>query len=58
MVGDFQAGCAVRRVRGLGIQRQSELHSDSGQIGLRIYERVDGRVVLSDALRILTNSAT
>ena len=52
-MGDVAAGYAVRRVRGLGVQRQSELHSDSGQVGLRVYERVDGRVVLPDALRIL-----
>jgi HK97 family phage major capsid protein len=53
-----RAGYAVRRVRGLGVRRHSELHSDSGHVGLRVYERVDGRVVLADALRILTNSAT
>ena len=58
VVGDIAAGYAVRRVRGLGVQRQSELHSDSGQVGLRIHERVDGRVVLPDALRILVHSAT
>jgi HK97 family phage major capsid protein len=58
VVGDLQAGYAVRRVRGLGVQRQTELHSDSGQIGYRLFSRVDGRVVLADALRILVNSAT
>jgi HK97 family phage major capsid protein len=58
VVGDFQAGYAVRRMRGLGLHRQWEIHSDSGQIGYRLFERVDGRVVLADALRILVNSAT
>ena len=58
VVGDIRAGYAVRRVSGLEIQRQSELHSDTGQIGYRLYERVDGRVVLPDALRILVHSAT
>jgi HK97 family phage major capsid protein len=58
VVGDFKTGYAVRRVRGLGVQRQDELHSDSGQIGYRLFERVDGRVVIADASRILTNSAT
>ena len=58
VVGDLRVGYAVRRVRGLGLQRQSELQSDSEQVGLRVYERVDGRVVLADALRVLTNSAT
>ncbi len=56
--GDFGLGYAVRRVRGLGVQRQDELHSDTGQIGYRLFSRVDGRVVLADALRILVNSAT
>jgi HK97 family phage major capsid protein len=58
VVGDFGVGYAVRRVRGLGVQRQTELHSDSGQVGYRLFERVDGRVVIADALRILVNSAT
>ncbi len=58
IVGDFSVGYAVRRVQGLGLHRQTELHSDSGQIGYRLFARVDGRVVLPDALRILTNSAT
>ena len=58
VVGDFSVGYAVRRVRGLGVHRQTELHSDSGQIGYRLFQRADGRVVLADALRILTNSAT
>ena len=58
VVGDIGLGYAVRRVRGLGVQRQLELHSDAGQLGYRAFERVDGRVVLADALRILANSAT
>jgi HK97 family phage major capsid protein len=58
VVGDFQAGYAVRRMRGVGVQRQDEMHSDVGQVGYRIFERVDARVVIADALRILTNSAT
>jgi hypothetical protein len=40
------------------VKRQQELHSDSDQIGYLAFERVDGRIVLPDALRILTNSAT
>ena len=48
------AGYAVRRVRGYGVHRQTELHSDSGQVGYRLFSRV----VLADALRILVNSAT
>jgi hypothetical protein len=45
-------------MRGVGVQRQDEMHSDVGQVGYRIFERVDARVVIADALRILTNSAT
>ena len=56
--GDLSVGYAVRRVRGLGVQRQTELHSDSGQLGYRLHSRLDGRVVLADALRILVHSAT
>ena len=58
VVGDIQAGYTVRRVRGLGLHRQQELHSDAGQVGYRLFSRVDGRVILADALRILVNSAT
>ena len=58
VVGDIAAGYTVRRVRGLGLHRQQEIHSDQGQLGLRLYERVDGRVTLPDALRILSHSAT
>ena len=36
VVGDFSVGYAVRRVTGLGLHRQTELHSDSGQIGYRL----------------------
>ncbi len=56
--GDLEAGYAVRRVRGLGVQRQDELHSDNGQVGLRLFTRLDGRGVNADALRILVDSAT
>lgn len=58
VVGDLRAGYVVRRVSGFGMHRQVELHSDSGQIGYRLFTRVDGSVVLADALRNLVNSAT
>lgn len=58
VAGDFSAGYAVRRVRGLGVQRQEELYSENGQVGFRLFHRVDGRVILADALRVLVNSAT
>lgn len=56
--GDFTIGYGIRRVNSVSIQRQDELHSDSGQIGFRGWARVDGRVLVADALRILAHSAT
>jgi HK97 family phage major capsid protein len=56
--GDIRRGYMIRRVNGFSLQRQNELYSANGQIGFRGFERVDGRVVLADALRVLQNSAT
>jgi HK97 family phage major capsid protein len=56
--GDWRRVYTIRRVRGFGIQRQNELHSDSGQVGFCAYERVDGRVVLAAAGIGLKHSAT
>lgn len=58
LFGDFRRGYTVRRVRGVGMQRQNELHSDNGQIGFRAYERVDGKVTLAAAIIALAHSAT
>jgi HK97 family phage major capsid protein len=56
--GNWNRVYTVRRVRGLGIQRQNELHSDNGQVGFRAYERVDGKVVFPLAGIGLKHSAT
>jgi HK97 family phage major capsid protein len=56
--GDWKRAYAVRRVKGVGLTRQEELHSDSGQVGYKLFARVDGRPLLSDAARILAHSAT
>jgi HK97 family phage major capsid protein len=56
--GDIRRGYMIRRVNGFSLQRQVELYSNNGQVGFRGYERVDGRVVLADAMRVLQNSAT
>jgi HK97 family phage major capsid protein len=56
--GDWKRVYTIRRVSGFGVQRQNELHSDSGQVGFRAYERVDGRVVLAAAGIGLKHSAT
>jgi HK97 family phage major capsid protein len=58
LFGDWKRTYMIRRVTGFGIQRQNELHSDSGQVGFRGYERVDGRVVLAAAAIALAHSAT
>ena len=56
--GDWKRAYCVRRVKGVGLTRQEELHSDSGQVGYKLLARVDGRPLLSDAARILAHSAT
>lgn len=58
IVGDFNRAYWIRRVNGIYMQRQNELHSDNGQVGFRAYLRMDGKVVLADALRIITFAAT
>jgi len=58
IVGDFSRGYWIRRVNGMFMQRQNELHSDNGQVGFRAYLRLDGKVVLADALRIVAFAAT
>ena len=58
IVGDFSRGYWIRRVNGVFMQRQNELHSDNGQVGFRAYLRLDGKVVLADALRVVTFAAT
>jgi HK97 family phage major capsid protein len=56
--GNWNRVYTVRRVRGLGIQRQNELHSDNGQVGFRAYERVDGKVTFPLAGIGVKHSAT
>jgi HK97 family phage major capsid protein len=58
MFGNWKRAYTIRRVQGFNLQRQVELYSNSGQVGWRGYERVDGRIVLADAARILAHSAT
>jgi HK97 family phage major capsid protein len=58
LFGDWKRAYTVRRVRGVGMQRQNELHSDNGQVGFRAYERVDGKVTLAAAAIALKHSAT
>jgi HK97 family phage major capsid protein len=56
--GDIETAFGVRRVRGLGLQKLMELHSDQGQVGYKLNERVDSRVLVPGAAVVLINSAT
>lgn len=56
--GDLSLAYTLRRVRGLSVQRILEMHSDSGQIGYRAFERLDGRPTVLEAGLVLRNSAT
>ena len=56
--GDWKRAFGIRRVRGVGLQRLSEVLSNTGQLAYRATERVDGRPLLTDSARILAHSAT
>jgi HK97 family phage major capsid protein len=57
-IGAWRSAYAIRRVQQPTVDRLTELHSDSGQVGYRVYGRVDGRPTLTDAARLLAHSAT
>jgi HK97 family phage major capsid protein len=57
-IGAWRSAYAIRRVQQPTVDRMVELHSDSGQVGYRVYGRVDGRPTLTDAARLLAHSAT
>jgi HK97 family phage major capsid protein len=56
--GGWRYAYGIRRVNGVGMSRQDEIHSDNGQIGLVARHRVDGRVLIADAARALQHSGT
>jgi HK97 family phage major capsid protein len=58
LFGNFRLGYGVRRVRDISIKRQEELHSDVGQVGYRLFSRVDGKPLLPAAVLIGAHSAT
>lgn len=58
LFGDWNKAYMIRRVDGYHMQRQMELYSNTGQIGFRGWERVDGKVVLAAAGIALKHSAT
>ena len=38
---------------GMYMQRLNERYADTGQVGFRVYQRVDGKLTLAEALRKL-----
>src|SRR5687768_11362340 len=47
LFGNWARAYMIRRVDGFHLQRQSELYSNTGQVGFRGWERVDGKVILA-----------
>lgn len=56
--GDWRKAYVIRRVNGLFLQRQTEIHSDQGQVGFRSHWRLDGRVSLAAAGLAIKHSAS
>lgn len=50
--GDFSYYWIADR-QSIGIQRLVELYAAQGQVGFRMFERVDGRLVLPEAVKVL-----
>jgi HK97 family phage major capsid protein len=58
LFGNMRLAYGIRRVRGISMARQDELHADVGQIGYRLFSRVDGKPLLGAAAIIGAHSAT
>jgi HK97 family phage major capsid protein len=58
LFGDFKAGYWIREVGGIALQRLNELYAGTGQIGFRIYQRVDGKQVDALSIKAFVNNAT
>jgi HK97 family phage major capsid protein len=58
LFGNMKLAYGVRRVREISMQRQDELHADTGGVGYRLYTRVDGKPLLAAAAIIGQHSAT
>jgi HK97 family phage major capsid protein len=56
--GDWESAYCVRRVAGISVSRQDEVFSNTGQIGFRAAERIDGRPLLAAAAVVGAHSAT
>lgn len=44
--------------QGRVMQRLNELYAANGQVGFRMFERVDGKLILPEAVKVLQNAAT
>jgi len=57
LFGDFRMGYMIADRGTTSFQRLNELYAANGQVGMRAYRRVDGKVVLSEAIKKLTMKA-
>lgn len=48
----------IRDARGVAFQRLNELYAANGQVGFRAYQRTDGKLLNSNAIRTYAHSAT
>lgn len=55
--GDFSAYRVQDRL-GITIQKLVELYAGNGQIGFRVTERIDGKLLLSEAVKVLQMAAS
>ena len=55
--GDFSCYWIADRA-GRTIKRLNELHATNGQVGFTCTERVDGKLILSEGIKILDMKAT
>jgi HK97 family phage major capsid protein len=58
LFGNMRLAYGIRRVRAVSLATQTELHSDNGQVGYRLFSRVDGKPLLAAAAIIGQHSAT
>lgn len=59
LFGDFKSAYYIADRGGTSFQRLNELYAVSaGAVGFRAYRRVDGKVVLSEGMKVLLNAAS
>lgn len=55
--GDFKR-YFVRSAGGIGVQRLNELYAATGQVGFRVFERLDGKIADAAAIKLFVNAAS